>query len=298
MMIDPDGRYTSQIQSLKDSMPNIYSGWEYVDGINFGDWHNFASGAQFSAFVQYVAANGGGGGSSGTSGNSSALLSTMLGLGAGTWTNTGYGFESNDHIALGYDGSYLSLNTLLDGYINIPEVVLTGNSSTWGSQMQNHFNNFVTNAWNGTLPSNGTIDAIINNKYYGLGSLGLDQAIAKTGSYLTKALETKSSVSFTVLNEYAKPAFRTNVAGSMLGTSKVEKFASGLKVAGNVLAGVGVAVSAYQYSSGQISGLEFGVDTAVTIIGFMGPVGAGFSLVYFGAKAISEYNGYQWFDKP
>ncbi len=156
--------------------------------------------------------------------------------------------------------------------------------------MQNHFNNFVTNAWNGTLPSNGTIDAIINNKYYGLGSLGLDQAIAKTGSYLTKALETKSSVSFTVLNEYAKPAFRTNVAGSMLGTSKVEKFASGLKVAGNVLAGVGVVVGGYQYATGQITGTEFTWDTAMTVVGVLGgPVGAGASLIYFGGKVLYEY---------
>jgi hypothetical protein len=61
----------------------------------------------------------------------------------GSWTNTGYGFQNDSNIALGYDGTYQSLNTLLDAYINIPEVVLSGNSSGWGSQMQNHFNSFM-----------------------------------------------------------------------------------------------------------------------------------------------------------
>ena len=99
MMIDPDGRYTSQIQSLKDSMPNIYSGWEYVEGINFGDWHNFASGAQFSAFVQYVAANGGGGGST-TFGETPAYAAAM-----DAWRN-GQSFN------LINKGGYLYWNTL------------------------------------------------------------------------------------------------------------------------------------------------------------------------------------------
>ena len=151
---------------------------------------------------------------------------------------------------------------------------------------------------NGKLSRSSLVDGIINNKYYNLGSLGIDQALSKTSSYLVKALDTKSSVNFTIMDDMANPLYSTKVLGYGAKTSNVAKAAGVLKGVGNVLGVVGVGVSAYQYSTGQISGLEFGVDTAVTIIGFMGPAGAGFALLYFGAKAISEYNGYQWFDKP
>ncbi|MGI9651427.1 DUF6443 domain-containing protein [Chryseobacterium sp. RLHN22] len=120
-MSDPDGRY-SQIQDLKDSMPNIYSGWEYVDGINFGDWHNFASGAQFSAFVAYMAANGGGGG----------------GGGGGSYSGgSGSSFGSGSSGLIFNDG----LKEML-----LPELMLTAKSG-WGTQMWNHYNNFM-NDWN------------------------------------------------------------------------------------------------------------------------------------------------------
>ncbi|WP_050379275.1 DUF6443 domain-containing protein [Chryseobacterium sp. Hurlbut01] len=59
--IDPDGR--SAMDGVKDSMPNIYSGWENTPGVNFGDWNNFSSPSQFNA---YIDAGGSGGGGSGT----------------------------------------------------------------------------------------------------------------------------------------------------------------------------------------------------------------------------------------
>lgn len=178
-------------------------------------------------------------------------------------------------------------------------MVLSVNISGWGTQILSQFNSFINDAWNGRLPRNETIDRIINNKYYDLGSLGLDQAVAKTGSYLTKALETKSTVNFTVLNKYTKPAFRTKMAGSMLSTSKVANVAKGLKIAGNVLAGVGVGVSVYQVTTGQISKTEFAVDMAFTAIGFAGPAGAAISLLYFGGKALYEYQtGDTLFEDP
>jgi len=36
-----------------------------------------------------------------------------------------YSFDSDSHVTLGYDGSYRSLSTTLDKYIDIQEVVLT-----------------------------------------------------------------------------------------------------------------------------------------------------------------------------
>jgi len=141
-----------------------------------------------------------------------------------------------------------------------------------------------------SIPRNETIDAIINNKYYNLTSLGLDQAIANASSHLTTALENKSTVNFTLRNSFANPAFKTNVAGSMHETSKVANVAKGLKIAGHVLAGVGVVVGGYQYATGQITGTEFAVDTIMTGIGlFGGPVGAGISLLYFGGKTLYEF---------
>ncbi len=82
----------------------------------------------------------------GGAGISSAMINNMINIG-GNWTNTGFGFENLDHISLGYDGSYTSLNTALDDYINIPEVVLSGSSFFWGMQAQNGFNSYM-GGWN------------------------------------------------------------------------------------------------------------------------------------------------------
>ena len=233
----------------------------------------------------------------GGTGISKDVISKMYGLG-GSWEDTGYGLVSSNHIGIRYDGSYFSLNTL-DGHFNLPELVLKGNASDWGSQILAHYSSFINDAWNGRLPRNGSFDRIINNQYYDLVSLGLDQAVAKTGSYLTKALDTKSTVNFTVLNQYAKPAFRTNVSGSLLETSKVANVAKGLKMAGNVLAGVGAGVSVYQVTTGQISKTQFAVDMTFTAIGFAGPAGAAVSLLYFGGKAFYEYQtGDTLFEAP
>jgi len=127
--IDPDGRitYDWKLGAYRDGKGALM-GWSMN---NWGDpsfgkgandsYDNRSGGADIVSFIS--ALNGGAGQSSTTSGNNSALMNIILDLGEGTWTNTGYGFESNSHIALGYDGSYKSLNTLLDDYINIPEVV-------------------------------------------------------------------------------------------------------------------------------------------------------------------------------
>jgi hypothetical protein len=143
------------------------------------------------------------------------------------------------------------------------------------------------------------IDGVLNNDYYDLTSLGLEQAIAKSTSYVDDALRTKSMVNFTVLSKYTRPVYQTQLLGSAFKTSKVVSAAKALKVAGNILSGVGAVVSIYQYGSGQITGTEFTVDMIMTGVGFFGPVGAGISLVYFGGKAIYEYStGKDLFEKP
>ncbi|VFB03715.1 MULTISPECIES: RHS repeat-associated core domain-containing protein [Chryseobacterium] len=74
--IDPDGR--SALDGIKDSMPNIYSGWENTPGVNFGDWNNFSSGSQFNAFVSYIDPGGSSGG-----GGDGAIYNLFDGQGVG-----------------------------------------------------------------------------------------------------------------------------------------------------------------------------------------------------------------------
>jgi hypothetical protein len=72
-----------------------------------------------------------------------ALTNRMLELG-GNWKNEGNGFESNEHIKLGYNGNYLSLNTNIDDnfdpIINLPGVTLSGYGSAnhWGGAISTY----------------------------------------------------------------------------------------------------------------------------------------------------------------
>jgi hypothetical protein len=97
------------------------------------------------------------------------------------------------------------------------------------------------------------------------------------------------------------------------GMAAIPSISKGLMIAGNALGVVGIGIDAYQYKNNQISGLEFGVDTAVagtaivtsvlvssvgaafvgasiaTAATFAAPAVAIGALAYFGGKAIYEY---------
>ncbi|MGK6343841.1 DUF6443 domain-containing protein [Chryseobacterium sp. DT-3] len=254
------------------------------------------------------------------------------------WENMGDYFQNGGSIAINFNGTYVSPNTSSPGsngnnlggsygdisgslynfigigdvfiptiYKELPALHFIGDKSKWAEQFKNHMNmfmdgvmEFADNAWEGKLSRNHYIDEIVNNKYYDITSLGLDQAVAKTTAYVTKALQNNSSVNFTVLDNYAKPAFRTELSGNMVKTSKVATAAKGLKIVGNALAVVGVGVGIYQVSTGQITKTEFVVDTIMTGVGvFGGPVGALVSLAYFGGKTLYELQtGEELFGKP
>lgn len=47
----------SPMNDIRSMHPNVYSGWEYVDGINFGDWNNFDNTEQFTDYLSNMAAN-------------------------------------------------------------------------------------------------------------------------------------------------------------------------------------------------------------------------------------------------
>lgn len=156
MFIDPDGRYTSQMQGIRDSMPNIYSGWEYVDGINFGDWNQFQSGSQFNAFVAYMAANGSGGGGGSSSGGGGGSI-----------------FSGGSSSLVFNDG----LKEML-----LPELMLNGKSG-WGNQMWNHYNDFM-NGWNTQNAGWNGFNTQINSNFTGNINAG-DVAPYLTGPALT-----------------------------------------------------------------------------------------------------------------
>lgn len=62
----------------------------------------------------------------------------------------------------------------------------------------------------------------------------------------------------------------------------------------------GIGITAYQYFGQEsITGKEAFWDTTMGVVGFMGPWGAGASLLYFGVKTAYEYySGDTFFDKP
>ena len=125
----------------------------------------------------------------GGTGISKDVISKMYGLG-GSWEDTGYGLVSSNHIGIRYDGSYFSLNTL-DGHFNIPELVLKGNASDWGSQILAHYNSFIER-WNNDMLNPATVGNWIDiytgpnnpktyqgNDYFGLAPANLSDAVSK-----------------------------------------------------------------------------------------------------------------------
>ncbi|AZA58191.1 hypothetical protein [Chryseobacterium shandongense] len=115
MFTDPDGRYASQIQDLRNSMPNVYSGWENAQGVNFGDWNNFSNGSQFNEFVSQINASGLGGGGYTFTGNAAGSMYHYFADGGNingiTFKNgwAMWGILEGDPYVVGYDGDmYLS----------------------------------------------------------------------------------------------------------------------------------------------------------------------------------------------
>lgn len=174
------------------------------------------------------------------------------------------------------DQTGVESNNFLEGVIELKEAFINVGKN-------------LERAWNGEIKSITLIDKLLNLKYYDLASLGLEQSVALSSSYLIKAIDTKSSVNFTLLDDLAKPLENTKVLNSSYKTTNVTKLAKVLKTGGYALGVIGAGVSVYQVSTGQISKTEFAIDMVFTAIGFAGPAGAAVSLIYFGGKALYEY---------
>ncbi|KIA91881.1 hypothetical protein OC25_18990 [Pedobacter kyungheensis] len=124
------------------------------------------------------------------------------------------------------------------------------------------------------------VENTIANKYWWLSA---------KGEYLsTKILQAGSA------GKYIRgvQGYRNSLNGA-LGAAK------GYRLAGNVIGGLGIAVTGLQYINGDITGTEAAVDAAFGVIGFFGPIGAGVSATYFLGKMGYEYfSGNTLFDKP
>lgn len=83
------------------------------------------------------------------------------------------------------------------------------------------------------------------------------------------------------------------------GAPKLASASKFLKVAGNTLGGIGVALEANQVYNGEMSWSEFSVDSVFAIAPMICPALAPVSLGYFAGKAIYEYSsGNTLFTKP
>ena len=196
------------------------------------------------------------------------LFNKMFSLG-GDWYNTGYGFESADHISLGYNGSYQSLNTLLDKYINIPEIVLTGNSSTWGSQAQGAFNSFMNNWY-----SNGGKA----NWFIGATGIGVDNF---TQRFYIGTARRNAPVRFLGQNYYGNG--RTFIKAAPI-AGAIGRFSLGLGVVMDAKGVINYAENPNSPNAVHPGKASF--NTVMGIIGYKGGAyGAIISTLYFGIDA-------------
>ncbi|SDM14510.1 hypothetical protein SAMN05216273_11486 [Chryseobacterium taihuense] len=250
MRFDVDGRWFNEDGTINTS----------------GRTPNFTTGKQYRDSFLGVNKNDGGGG-----GISQELLDRMLALG-GDWYNAGYGFESSDHIALGYNGSYLSLNTLIDGFIDIPEVVLTGSSSGWGSQIFGHVKSFMDNWYSPGGKLNWFVSSAATALENTAGSFRITNGDYNGSSFSPKYYQS----AWTGGSRARITTYNISKIGGFVG-----KASFGAAV---VMDGVGV----YNYyrnpdSNNKIHPAKFGVNTAIGLYSLKINPAAG--IIYFGIDA-------------
>ncbi|MDR2275819.1 MAG: DUF6443 domain-containing protein [Sphingobacterium sp.] len=140
--IDPDGNSPRSTYGEHSAFNGDYDPNSSLSG------YNGMGGAQGMYF-----ASDAGGGMAGSSGDLTGMLTKMKYLG-GSWDNIGGSFLDSNGINLDYFGNYKSLNVnyaeggIGERIIEIPEVVLSGNSPlVWALQLRNHVNAFMQ-GWN------------------------------------------------------------------------------------------------------------------------------------------------------
>ncbi|WP_262502894.1 polymorphic toxin-type HINT domain-containing protein [Prolixibacter bellariivorans] len=87
-------------------------------------------------------------------------------------------------------------------------------------------------------------------------------------------------------------SFPTNSGWRYLGLdgAKALKLGGVFRMGGNILGGIGLFSTAYQMITKQISAKEGGTDMGAGVTGFFGIMGMSFSGVYFGMKAMGQFD--------
>jgi RHS repeat-associated protein len=125
---------------------------------------------------------------------------------------------------------------------------------------------------------------------------GLGNAVANKYWWMDAKGNYKSTK---ILQQGANGKYVRGVQGLRNGYNSALKAASGYKVAGNVVGGLGLLVTGAQLYNNQITATEASIDAAFGVIGFFGPIGAGISATYFIGKFGYEYfSGNTVFEKP
>ncbi|WP_248875136.1 RHS repeat-associated core domain-containing protein [Epilithonimonas zeae] len=270
MMFDPDGRSTE----MPDWMKTM---WYMTPDKTNTSWSNTGTG---SAFI-----NTGFTGSMTPSymGFYSPIGSTVGYSGTGT-----YAFGNSGGIG-GNSGGYSSSTG--EGYINIPTVYVSGNSSGWGKQAQAQFNAFMN-----VINENTEAFADWDRVNQGLGAFGFGNDVK---TQLIEYGVTKSAGltlrEFRALNAATQQIRIIEALGDT--GSKYFSVAKSLGTA------VTIATTAYStvktigyYKNGGTDwkvGVKYGLDLAMTGVGFLGPIGFGVSAAYFILDSATDgFNGF------
>jgi RHS repeat-associated protein len=195
--------------------------------------------------------------------------------GAGNFDYSGDGFGGWDS---GLLGSWISNSGTFNGggggginFVALPELIMSGNSSTWVGHIQQH------------VYSNSVYYSHLNFGNRGGGGInwsGINTGVGAFGFGLGAKTE---------LIDFASK-------GSELskGTANYLKFSKGL---GKIVGGVGIGVTIWEINSGKKNLIgEGGLDLIMGGIGLTG-WGTPISLIYFGGKLILEESGNDFWNK-
>ncbi|MPT31210.1 MAG: hypothetical protein E2600_06005 [Chryseobacterium sp.] len=201
----------------------------------------------------------------------------MMGLGNGTWNNTGSGFESNN-VLLGYGGNYLSLNTNYSNggiggmYIDIPGVNLTGSISSWGQQIQNHANSFLGDWYGPGGQANWFFGAAATFSSI-KGGLNAERMY---GEGIRRGISANYQLTGRNLSQFGKMA-------STEASMPISSLAKWGGIAGQASFFAGVAMDGIAVANGEISPNKFYLNTGMGAYGTWVNPAAG--ILYFGIDA-------------
>ena len=219
------------------------------------------------------------GGSGGRSASWNTLNLWMATVGNSTPTHTPHGNTTG--ITVSNEGS--AGTNSYDGdlrTINIPEIILKGQVSTWGHQIFEQFNSYMS-SWN----AQDVYGSFFNEVHDNPGKVTTIAGLIQSGSTIAK----KGLANWNAPSKLSNSRiFAETISTKLPASAKFLEGASPVLIWGGTTVGIiGLTNTAYQYSQGNISGTRAVFDGVMGIAGFF-PATAWVSIGYFGVMAISE----------